>query len=76
MMEREHKKRLLMVTADFGKANGMRAGAEILRAIIRGRKRIDAAELSAAATTMENAAAKVDAKAKLEMMALGAASIE
>jgi hypothetical protein len=72
-MDRDHKQRLLLLTAEMGKANGMRAGAEILRAIIQGRKRIDAAELRAAAAKMEDAAAKVDAKAKLEMVALGTA---
>lgn len=75
-MDREHKKRLLTLTAEIGKANGMRAGAEILLALIQGRKRIDTAEIRAAAMTMQSAADKVDGKVKLEMIALGAAGIE
>lgn len=75
-MDREHKKRLLTLTAEIGKANGMRAGAEILLALIQGRKRIDTAEIRAAAMTMQSAADKVDGKVKLEMISLGAAGIE
>lgn len=75
-MDRDQKKRLLMLTAEIGKANGMRAGAEIMRALIQGRKRIDTAELRAASMSMDAAAAKMDARVKLEMMALGADGVE
>lgn len=71
-MDREHKKRLLVLTADIGKANGMRAGAEIMLALIQGRKRIAAEELDLAAKSMNDAADRLDARTKLEMMALGA----
>ena len=66
----ERKREALMVTADLGKANGMRAGAEILRALAKGRKTISAGELRAAAETMEAAAAKVDAKAQAAIQSL------
>jgi hypothetical protein len=68
---REHKKRLLMLTADLGKANGMKAGVEILRALAKGRKRVDAAELEATAITMESAILNLEAKTKREMEQLG-----
>lgn len=72
MMDRDVKKELLLATADIGKANGMRAGAEILRALIQGRKRVDANELRAAAETMDRAAEKLDGRTKAVMLALGA----
>lgn len=73
-MEQDKKKRLLVLTADIGKANGLRAGAEIMRSLVQGRKRINTAELKAAAASMEETAHKIDARTKLEMMALGADS--
>lgn len=75
-MDRDQKKRLLVLTAEIGKANGIRAGAEILEALIQGRKRIDALELRGAAASMKDAANKLDAKTKLEMMALGASGFD
>lgn len=73
---REHKKRLLELTADIGKVNGMRAGAEILRALIQDRKRIDTAEIRAAAMAMEDAATKLDARVKADLRTLGATGID
>lgn len=75
-MDRDQKKRLLVLTAEIGKANGIRAGAEILEALIQGRKRIDASELRAAAAAMNDTASKLDAKTKLEMMTLGASGFD
>ncbi len=69
-LSQERKRDALMVTADLGKANGLRAGAEIIRAIVKGRKMIGAGELLGAAETMEAAAAKMDAKADAAMKAL------
>ena len=69
-LSRERKRDALMVTADLGKANGMRAGAEILRALAKGRKTVSAGELRAAAETMEAAAAKVDTKAQAALKSL------
>lgn len=71
-MERDAKKRLLVLTAEIGKANGLRAGAEILLALIQGRKRIDASDLRAAAASMNATADKVESRTKIEMLALGA----
>ena len=69
-LSRDRKRDALLVAADMGKANGMRAGAEILRALAKGRKTISAGELRAAADTMEAAAAKFDAKAQATIKSL------
>ena len=69
--DRERKRAALVATADIGRANGLRAGAEILLALIQGRKRIDAGELRAAAASMSDAADKVEAKANAAVAKLG-----
>jgi hypothetical protein len=61
-MSRDAKRDMLMLTADLGKENGMRAGVEILRALAKGRKSISTAELMDAALAMEAAASKLDEK--------------
>jgi hypothetical protein len=71
-MDRDAKKQLLLATADIGKVRGMRAGAEIMRALIQGRKRIDAGELKAAAIAMDDAADELDARTDLTLLALRA----
>lgn len=60
---RAQKYDALVATADIGRANGMRVGAKILRALAKGRRTVSGAELISAATQMEDVAAKVDAKA-------------
>ena len=64
------KRDVLLVTADMGKAAGMRAGVEILRHLAKGRESISAGELMAVAATLEDAAAKVDADAQSAIRSL------
>ena len=64
------KRDVLLTTADMGKAAGMRAGVEILRDLAKGRESVSAGELMAAAATLEDAAAKVDAAAQSAIKSL------
>lgn len=66
----DDKKGLLLATADLGKANGMRAGAEILRALAKGRRTINTTELLEAAVSLNEAARKIDVRTHTYMEAL------
>ena len=66
-MSKERKRDALMVTAELGKASGIRVGVEIIRAIAKGRRSVSSSELIAVALTMEEAADKIGAKANAKM---------
>ena len=61
---------VVMVTADLGKATGLRAGAKTLRAVAECRKSDAAYELRAVADTLDAEAATIDAKALAALAAL------
>ena len=73
-ISRDRKRDALVATADLGKANGLRAGAEILRALGKGRKVVMTSELLAAAQTIEDAARKLDVKTHAKMKEIEEAS--
>ena len=73
-ISRDRKRDALVATAELGKANGLRAGAEIMRALAKGRKVVMASELLAAAQTIEEAARKLDAKTQVKLKEIESAS--